>query len=104
MGVVASSNWTADNITFNLVIGFALALVQAAFTYLIVNRVTARNEERRRRVVSAFAESRVVDAADSLLALGMPIGARRISARTIAIGESRVDLQVSQIDGEILAD
>jgi hypothetical protein len=72
--------------------------MDAAVTYLIVERVVDRQEERKRRSLSGVVEARLLDLTDGLLTDALPSSARRLDHRVVAVGVQEVSIQLEYVD------
>lgn len=83
---------------YELSLGLGLLALDTAMTILVVDRVVARQDERKRRNLSGLAEARTLEALDGLLADGLPQATREINVRLLTVGRTELPLQVSRVD------
>ena len=83
---------------YDVGLGLFLLLLDALMTFLVVNRVVDRQEERKRRALSGLVEARVLEALGGLLADGLPVNCRTPSSEVVAVGRVSVALQVDAIN------
>lgn len=78
-------------------LGIGFLVFDTAMTFLVVNRVVERQDEKKRRNLSGLAESRTLEALDGLLADGLPRSARDIDVRLLTVGRAELPLRVSEV-------
>src|ERR1700674_3856858 len=87
-----------SKLPYDIGVGLFLLARQTLMTFLVVDRVVERQDERKRRAVSGLAEARVLEGAEGLLADGVPLRCREPSGRVITVGRSEVRLHVEAIE------
>lgn len=92
------SVWNGPQVTYDLVLGVGLLCLDGAFTYLIVDRVVARQERKKRRALSGIVEARLLDLVDGLLTDGLPSVTRTLQPRTQVIGNQSIAIQFLDVD------
>jgi mRNA-degrading endonuclease toxin of MazEF toxin-antitoxin module len=94
---------TDCQVVYDVALGLALLAVDTLITVFVVNRVLARQDEAKRRRMSALAEAPIVERADGLLADGLPLDCRVLADSQLEVGQAVVPLQVESVDWDALA-
>jgi hypothetical protein len=88
--------------------GLLLLTLDIALTYLVVDRIVAGQETRRRRATSSFAEARLLGDLDGLLFDALPDASRSMGIKVVQVRESTLTLKVDSVRdkpyGEVWSD